>query len=283
MANCKFGRTALDFTGSTICRDRRRLPAGFAAFPVGLSPFTEPLSWSSWLKVGQGAWPGNPPTCTAAGYPAISFCSAVADSLITAAVFRPGWNLSLAPDRYSYQSDLHHSNLCLRLLCRQPFAPHTFHLLVWIPPSSPPPVPADVVATTVRETPVTSPEPFTGELDKCWGFLLQCALIFQQRPLSFTTESSKVHYTLGLLRGRALAWAEAVCTNQHLAGLTFTDFSSPLKTVFDHPDHAGNSSQWLINLRQGTGSVADYSVDFWTLAADSKWDEEALQVVFVNP
>ena len=89
------------------------------------SPFS-PVSvhFAGVAKVGQGAWPGDQPTCTAAGYPAISFCSAVADSLITAAVFRPGWNLSLAPDCYSYQSDL---------LCCQPFTPQTFHLLVWIP------------------------------------------------------------------------------------------------------------------------------------------------------
>uniref|UniRef100_A0AAY5JZ72 Uncharacterized protein n=1 Tax=Esox lucius TaxID=8010 RepID=A0AAY5JZ72_ESOLU len=55
-----------------------------------------------------------------------------------------------------------------------------------------------------REPPVTSPEPFSGELNKCRGFLLQCGLVFQQRPLSFASEASKVHYTLGLLRGKAL-------------------------------------------------------------------------------
>ncbi|XP_078108675.1 uncharacterized protein LOC144519433 [Sander vitreus] len=43
-----------------------------------------------------------------------------------------------------------------------------------------------------REPPVTSPEPFSGELNKCRGFLLQCELIFQQKPLSFASESSKI-------------------------------------------------------------------------------------------
>lgn len=95
-------------------------------------------------------------------------------------------------------------------------------------------------------------------------------------------ESSKVHYALGLLRGRALVWAEAVCSNQSLTGVTFADFSAKLKTVFDHPDHVGNSSKILFNLRQGPNSVLEYSVEFWTLAADSKWNDEALQGAFLN-
>lgn len=97
---------------------------------------------------------------------------------------------------------------------------------------------------------------------------------------------SKSHCLLllsrGLLRGRVLVWAEAVCTNQQIAGLTFADFSSRLKTVFDHPDHSGNASKRLLNLRQGTDSVAEYSIGFWTLAADSKWNEEALKGAFLN-
>lgn len=77
-------------------------------------------------------------------------------------------------------------------------------------------------------------------------------------------------------------WAESVCSNQTLTGLTFADFSAKLKTVFDHPDHVGNSSKRLFNLRQGSNSVAEYSIEFWTLAADSKWNEEALQGAFLN-
>lgn len=160
--------------------------------------------------------------------------------------------------------------------------------LTTLPPSaSPPPVPPTVApgsaaAPALREPPTTSPEPFTGELNKCRGFLLQCRLVFQQKPLSFSTESSKVHYALGLLRGKALIWAEAACSTQQIASLSFDDFSSQLEIVFDHPDHAGTATKRLLKLRQGTGSVAEYAIDFWTLAADSKWNDEALQGAFVN-
>lgn len=37
-----------------------------------------------------------------------------------------------------------------------------------------------------------------------------------------------------------------------------------------------------MNLKQGANSVADYSVGFWTLAADSKWNEDVLQGAFLN-
>lgn len=49
-----------------------------------------------------------------------------------------------------------------------------------------------------------------------------------------------------------------------------------------HPDHSGNTLARLLYLRQGPQSVADYSVEFWTLAADSRWNEEELQGVFVQ-
>ena len=41
------------------------------------------------------------------------------------------------------------------------------------------------------------------------------------------------------------------------------------------------AKRWL-NLRQGPVSVAEYSVDFRVLAAESGWGEEALQSVFVH-
>ncbi|KAF7645474.1 hypothetical protein LDENG_00203960, partial [Lucifuga dentata] len=49
------------------------------------------------------------------------------------------------------------------------------------PPASPQP----------RESYVPDPEPFMGELSKCRGFLLQCSLVFNQRPLTFPSDQSK--------------------------------------------------------------------------------------------
>lgn len=150
------------------------------------------------------------------------------------------------------------------------------------PPPQSVPVAAAPVPPPPRDSHATDPEPFSGQMDKCRGFLLQCAMMFQQRPQTFVSDQSKIQYLLGLLRGRALAWAEAVYSSQSVGTWSYEDFVQRMKAVFDHPDYQGNASNRLLNLRQGNRSVADYSVDFWTYSADAKWNEEALRGVFVK-
>ncbi|MEQ2176739.1 hypothetical protein GOODEAATRI_031090, partial [Goodea atripinnis] len=48
------------------------------------------------------------------------------------------------------------------------------------------------------------PEPFSGNLEKSWGFLLQCTLVFHHAPHSFADNASKISYVIGLLRDKAL-------------------------------------------------------------------------------
>ena len=137
-------------------------------------------------------------------------------------------------------------------------------------------------AAPVPDSRITDPEPFGGELDKCRGFLLQCSLVFKQRPQAFSVDSAKINYVIGLLRGRALAWAEAANSSSPMSDSSYQQFETKFRAVFDHPNYSGNASSRLLNLRQGSRSVADYSVEFWTLAADAKWNDEALQGVFSN-
>jgi len=144
-------------------------------------------------------------------------------------------------------------------------------------PSAPP-----LLSPFVRESYAPDPEPFSGDATKCRGFVLQCSLVFLQRPQTFPTDSAKIPYVIGLLRGRALAWAEAVNSHQYLTSLAFCKFFSELRDVFDHPDYWGDASRRLINIRQGARSVADYSVEFKTLAADAGWDDAALWGLFLN-
>ena len=150
-------------------------------------------------------------------------------------------------------------------------------------PPAPPDLPAVPAALPAeRDSYAPDPEPFSGDVDKCRGFFLQCFMVFKQRPLTFPTDQSKVHYVMGLLRGRALAWAEAANSNQPLTMLTFNDFVSKMKAVFDHPDHSGDAAKRLLSIRQGSKSVADFSVDFRILAADAGWCDQSLRGVFTN-
>lgn len=60
----------------------------------------------------------------------------------------------------------------------------------------------------MKDSHACNQECFDGDLDKCWSFLLQCRLVFAQRPLLFASDTARINYIFGLLRGRALAWAQ---------------------------------------------------------------------------
>lgn len=77
-------------------------------------------------------------------------------------------------------------------------------------------------------------------------------------------------YIGGLLRGRALAWVEAEDSVVPLAtGSLDSFFLNSFKAVFDLPDYAGNVAQRLLQISQGEDSVADYSIRFRTLVAET--------------
>lgn len=99
-----------------------------------------------------------------------------------------------------------------------------------------PPEPAAAAASPpaplpAKESHATDPETFSGDLGKCRGFLMQCAMMFSQKPLTFSSESSKICFVLGLLRGQALAWAEAMHSNNQLERMSFDVFMGKLRSV----------------------------------------------------
>lgn len=135
------------------------------------------------------------------------------------------------------------------------------------------------IPAVMSETPVPPPEPYCGEVGKTKGFLLQCSQVFNQQPQTFASDQAKVSYVTGLLRGRALEWAQAVLgdsTNPPIYARFLADF----KKVFAHPDIAADAAKRLLSLRQGLHSVAEYSIDFRILAAESGWNDHALRGAF---
>lgn len=133
-----------------------------------------------------------------------------------------------------------------------------------------------------QDFPITDPEPFHGEVEKCRGFLFQCNKVFRQRPVAFAAEATRINFVLGLLRGRALTWAEALNSSVDFDTLRFESFSDRFSAVFDHPNSSGSAENKLLSLQQGSRTVADYSIEFHTLAAEARWDEAALKAVFLR-
>lgn len=149
-------------------------------------------------------------------------------------------------------------------------------------PAASQPVPAPTPPTPAREVHIPDPKPFSGELGKCRGFLLQCTLIFDQKPHTYASDRSKVSYIIGLLTSRALTWAEAFLETTPLHTLSHQVFTTELLKVFDGPVRGREAAKRLMSLRQGNRSVAELSVEFRTLAADSGWNPAALMDHFLQ-
>lgn len=126
------------------------------------------------------------------------------------------------------------------------------------------------------------PEPFHGELDLCGGFLFQCALFFSRTPQSFPNDAAKISHFVGLLRGRALAWAESYLSFHPIDRCRYDDFLDEFKVTFSPPVSEDSAAQKLLALRQGRRSVAEYVVEFRTAAAAVDWPDSALRSIFLR-
>ena len=149
-------------------------------------------------------------------------------------------------------------------------------------PVPPPAAPAAAVGVSSREPHVSAPERFGGESEGCRGFLAQCSFVFSLQPSSFPSEVSRVGYVITLLKGRALQWANALWERQSEVCFNFKLFSEEMKRIFDHPAQGRDVATRLLNLRQGRGSVAEYTLEFRVLAAETAWPEDTLLPTFIH-
>lgn len=142
------------------------------------------------------------------------------------------------------------------------------------PPTPPtPPIVSGGISQPEPRLPI--PEKYAGEPEFCRSFLSHCSLHFALQPRTFYTEEMKVAFVLSLLTGRAALWGTAVWENQDSCCASFHALSEEMRRVFDR-SAAGREAAWLLtDLRQGERSVSDYSIEFRTLAAECKWNEEA--------
>lgn len=145
-----------------------------------------------------------------------------------------------------------------------------------IPPSAP------STTSSHPEVHLPHPERYDGSPGGCRGFLTQCSLSFELQPSKFPTSRSKVAYVITLLSGRALAWATALWEKspQPAVCSDYSCFIEEMRRVFEHPVSGREAASRLLQLTQGTRSVAELAVEFRTLALESGWNQEALTVAF---
>lgn len=159
-----------------------------------------------------------------------------------------------------------------------------------LPPLATPatPAPADVFVNPPAplldgpEPCVGAPERYDGDPETCNAFLTNCSLLFALQPRTFATEAARVAFVITHLSGRARLWGTAEWERQAPACSSFSNFAAELQKVFGQ-DSAGHfSTQGLLSLRQASRSVADYSIEFRTLASRSSWNPDALRDTFLH-
>lgn len=142
--------------------------------------------------------------------------------------------------------------------------------------------PDQLPSPAAREPHIPTPERYSGHLGSCGQFLLQCSLVFDLQPNTYSTDKSRIAFIISLLTGKAAQWATAIVENNSPVCHSYTEFTKEMRKIFDHPLKGKEASKRLLSLNQGSSSVSQYAIDFRILAAESGWDDTALQGVFMR-
>nr|XP_054594019.1 uncharacterized protein LOC129160947 [Nothobranchius furzeri] len=126
------------------------------------------------------------------------------------------------------------------------------------------------------------PETFSGEYGKSRGFLLHCRLAFERSPDSFVNDSAKISYIVGLLRGKALQWAESRSRQASFLQGPLTDFLADFNLNFGDVESQMELAKNIWNLHQGRQSVTDFAIEFRTLAANFSGSGDMLKGAFAQ-
>uniref|UniRef100_A0A674NB00 CCHC-type domain-containing protein n=1 Tax=Takifugu rubripes TaxID=31033 RepID=A0A674NB00_TAKRU len=127
---------------------------------------------------------------------------------------------------------------------------------------------------------LASPRVFGGDFDLGKGFLHQCELLFRHQPSRFVSDEAKVGFITSLLADKALSWAIAAVDLDPCLSSDYSAFRREFKAVFEHPTYGEDAASRLLALQQGSRSVAEYTLEFRILAAESRWGETALRSAY---
>ena len=147
-----------------------------------------------------------------------------------------------------------------------------------------PPLQAASSATIFRdyEPKLQMPNRYEGVPGKCRNFLAQCELFFRSQPSRFLVDESRISFILSLLSGTALDWAGPLIRTRSIIVGSSDRLMKELISVFDHNITVHDAATRLMHLEQGRKSVAEFSIEFRSLASSTDWPEGPLMTLFIH-
>jgi hypothetical protein len=133
---------------------------------------------------------------------------------------------------------------------------------------------------------VREPDQFDGQDSrKLRAFLVQLAINFQDRPMVFRDDRTKVNYALSYLKGTALEWFEPGLFRSGLLEppwlSSWVSFVHELQTNFGPHDPTGDAEAELERLHMKDNQrITRYMVDFNRISSQLQWGEAALRHQF---
>lgn len=127
-----------------------------------------------------------------------------------------------------------------------------------------------------------NPSSYAGEPTECRAFLIQCEVVFSLQPQTYAEDRARVAFVLSLLTGRAREWGTSVREANAPCCSKYSLFKEEMTKGFDRSVFGSEASRLLATLRQGRRSVADFAIEFRTLASTSGWNNPALVARFLE-
>lgn len=102
------------------------------------------------------------------------------------------------------------------------------------PPSQPSPTPAAPFGIS-REPFIPTPASYSGDLGTCGHFLHQCPLVFDQQPLTYLTDKSRIAFVMSLLYDASDLGVGAVLSQRSPKDQKLSSCTSGATTPSSHP------------------------------------------------
>ena len=94
--------------------------------------------------------------------------------------------------------------------------------------------------------------------------------------MRYPADASRVGLVGTLLTGIALLWFAPLLETNSLLLHNFEEFVKEFKACFGDTEGARTTINKIRTLRQGDQPTSTYATNFWLIASDISWDEQAL-------